>query len=134
VNGRGRFGYTPLTHAAANGHLESVRVLLDRGADPNSLTTEGGSALYWAASNGHLEVVALLLKRGADVNVVRQCGWSPLTAAIYNGHEELAERLVEAGANEGHRCSGKTMYQWAVQHGRARVASVLSRHGYRMLR
>jgi ankyrin repeat protein len=114
-------------HAAGTGHLQTVRFLLDHGADPDVRTTQGGSALYWAASNGHREVAALLLERGVAVNVARDCGWTPLTAAIYNGHEEIADLLLGAGANPDHRVREETMYQWAVRHGRERIAKSLSK-------
>jgi ankyrin repeat protein len=62
----------PIKNAAARGHLDIVRLLLERGADPN-LPEEGiapdGHALYSAAANGHLEIVKLLLEHGAHPNV-----------------------------------------------------------------
>ncbi len=58
----------PLKNAAARGHLEVVKLLLDRGADPN-LPEEGiaphGHALYSAVYNGHHEIAKLLLEHGA---------------------------------------------------------------------
>lgn len=54
----------PIKNAAAQVHLEVVKLLLERGADPN-LPEEGiapdGHAVYSAAANGHFEVVKLLL-------------------------------------------------------------------------
>ena len=57
----------PLKNAAARGHLEVVKLLLERGADPN-LPEEGiaphGHALYSAVYNGHHEIAGLLLEHG----------------------------------------------------------------------
>ena len=88
-------------------------------------------ALYWAASEGHDEVVRLLLERGAEVDALRDSGWTPLTAAIYRGHEAVALILIEAGARRDHESHGENMYEWAVRHGRERVANVLRRCGQR---
>ena len=58
----------PLKNAAARGHIEIVRLLLERSADPN-LREEGiapmGHALYSAVTYGHIEIVRLLLEHGA---------------------------------------------------------------------
>lgn len=57
---------TALGWAALYGHLESARVLLEAGADPN-LGNEGNwTPLMSAAYGGHADVVELLLKHGAD--------------------------------------------------------------------
>src|SRR5262245_3232884 len=68
--GEDRLG-SPLVLAAGRGHLEVVRLLLDRGADPN-LPEEGnaphGRALYSAVYGKHLDVARLLLEHGANPN------------------------------------------------------------------
>ena len=129
MNARGKYGYTPLVNAAAGGHVDAVRLLLDEGAPPSLATDDGGTALYWAASEGHDSVVRLLLDRGALVDAIRVRDWTPLTAAIYNGHESVALILLKAGARGDHESHGKNMYEWAVRHGRERVAQVLRRWG-----
>ena len=130
MNARGKYGYTPLVHASYSGHADAVRLLLDAGAIPSMTTDDGGTALYWAASQGHDEVLRLLLDRGAEVDAMRDSEWTPLTAAIYNGHESVAELLLEAGARGDHEWHGKNMYQWAVRHGRERIARSLQRRGW----
>ena len=56
---------TPLLHAAREGHLEAVKVLLEKGADPKILDRFQWSPLAYAESNGHKAVVEALLKEGA---------------------------------------------------------------------
>ena len=58
---------SPLIGAARRGSLEAVRLLLDRGADPNMPVRGDGNALIVASRAGHADVVKLLLDRGADI-------------------------------------------------------------------
>ena len=55
----------PVYVAARNGHLATVRLLLDRGADADVTDVDGVTALQWARHNGHVAVAALLLEHGA---------------------------------------------------------------------
>ncbi len=57
----------PLSGAAAKGHTNIVRLLLDHGADPNAKEAicQGGFSLHEAAQNGFIEIVQLLLDKGA---------------------------------------------------------------------
>jgi ankyrin repeat protein len=90
---------TPLTHAAWDGHVEVVRVLLEGGADIQRVNLHNESALHYAARNGHLEVCRLLLDRGAKVNIE---GWRNETAlhwAAGRGHLSVVKLLVERGAD-----------------------------------
>jgi ankyrin repeat protein len=48
--------HTALSEAACQGHLHVIQHLLEIGADPNSLSDTGRSALWRAAFNGPVEV------------------------------------------------------------------------------
>ena len=62
-------GRTPVVAAAANDHLEAVKLLLENGADLNASTDSGSTALYIAASNGHVNIVRYLL-RHFDIQII----------------------------------------------------------------
>jgi len=97
----------PIKNAAARGHLEIVRLLLERGADPN-LPEEGiapdGHALHAAVVNGHIEIVRLLLKHGAHPNVEIESSADTLSAALASAgystqpNAEMVELLCSHGA------------------------------------
>lgn len=91
----------PIKNAAAGGHLEIVRFLLERGADPN-LPEEGiapqGHALYSAAANGHFEIVKLLLEHGAHPNVEVESSADTLSRVIMNEDQKMIDLLCEHGA------------------------------------
>ncbi|KAI5919805.1 hypothetical protein F4810DRAFT_703347 [Camillea tinctor] len=60
------YGQTPLSFAAENGHETVVRLLLERGADTESVEAGNRTRLSWAAENGYTAIVRLLLKNGAN--------------------------------------------------------------------
>jgi ankyrin repeat protein len=60
----------PLYVAAAGGDLETIKVLLEAGADPNpTRETPGGSPLHAACRSGFVEIAECLLNAGADVKI-----------------------------------------------------------------
>ncbi|GIW87841.1 MAG: glucan biosynthesis protein [Isosphaeraceae bacterium] len=76
-----QFGAPPLVWAALRGDLETTRLLLDAGADPNRSSADRSTALHSAAFFGQAEIVRLLLDRGADVNARQAAGATPLDSA-----------------------------------------------------
>jgi ankyrin repeat protein len=88
---------TPLIEAAANGHMEVVKLLIENGADVNLKGEAWYGPLHAAAAKGHLEVVKILLENGADVNIFHHN--KPLHNAAMNGHIEVARILLAHGAD-----------------------------------
>jgi len=60
--------WTPLLHAACNGHVEVAQLLLAARADLEAKDTLGYTPLICAAYKGHVEVAQLLVAAGADLN------------------------------------------------------------------
>src|SRR5262245_37823742 len=100
-------GWTGLHSAAQQGHLNAVRLLLERGADPNA-REEGDHTypLHWAAANEHIEVVRALLDAGGDVHGIGDdheldvIGWATYDPSKTRGHNpEVSALLVDRGAH-----------------------------------
>lgn len=76
-------GMTALLFSARDGHVETVKTLLDAGTDINQASeSEKATPLVIAIVNGHYDVAKLLLDRGADPNLLTTYGLGPLYATI----------------------------------------------------
>jgi uncharacterized protein len=76
-------GMTALQFAAREGHAESVRALLEGGADINLVSAgEKTSPMVEAIINGHIDLAKFLLDHGANPNLANIDGLAPLYATI----------------------------------------------------
>ena len=90
-------GYTDscLSEAAAQGAVETVKLLLLHGAKVNY-----GNALSGAVEIGNEELVRILLEAGEDPNRPDQDGETPLYKAMRgDGNKHIKEILLDAGAD-----------------------------------
>jgi ankyrin repeat protein len=93
-----RGGATPLFHAAAVGSVDSMRLLLDKGAKVNATTYGGMTALMVAVHD--LDKVRLLVDRGADVTLASTNGRTALQLAAMGGSSAAVVRyLLTHGAD-----------------------------------
>ena len=90
-----------LANAASGGHLDIVRLLLERGADPN-LPQEGiaphGGALYAAVGRDDYEMAKLLLDHGAYPNPPVESSADAVWIAIRDGNKRMVQLLASHGA------------------------------------
>jgi ankyrin repeat protein len=97
-------GWTLLHLAGFFGHLDAVRLLLERGADASvfSINTMRNTPLH-AALSGPLaaEWIRLLVESGADVNARQHGGYTPMHSAANRGDFEILDLLLERGADPG---------------------------------
>jgi ankyrin repeat protein len=90
-------GVTALVRTSQHGHLRTVQLLIDRGADVNAVSFYGCSALTAAAQTGNVAVVQLLLDHGADISAAADKGHNALCRAAHAGHVTMMEFLVQHG-------------------------------------
>ena len=84
------------------GHVDVVKLLLDKGVNLDGRSGIGTTPLMSAALYNKIGVVKLLLDQGADINAVNSEGMTPLKMAAKSstGNPELIKYLKEHGAKE----------------------------------
>ena len=153
-----RMGLTALHGAAGNGHIEIVKLLLEKGADPNitqenscpplAYAAHGGHAdimeiliahgadpqqrtvMELAARGGHIEAVEVLLEHGTDINVKGTDGYTALNTAVGHRHVELVKFLLSRGADVNATASyGRTPLFTAYRARNVKIRRILLQHG-----
>jgi ankyrin repeat protein len=98
VAARGTNGNDLLNMATATCDERTVRLLLERGADPARANAPGWTPLHQAAYVGLPKLAGILLDAGAPADAeARGEGGTPLIVALFWGHAQTAELLAERG-------------------------------------
>jgi len=124
-------GLTALLFAARQGYTDTVKALVDGGADLNQLNAgDKTSPLLMAIINGHFDLATYMIEKGADPNVAAFNGATPLYAVLniqwapkslypspkaYQQQQttylDLMKTLLDKGADPNARLQRKVWYQ-----------------------
>lgn len=114
-------GLTALIFAARQDDLDSVKILVEAGADVNQVTKYGWTPLLTATQNKNYLIGKYLLEHGADPNIANNGGWRPLYIATDNrnieggdypvrpadmDHLDFIKLLIDKGADVNARVCG----------------------------
>lgn len=105
-------GFTPLHICSRNGweadkkkswkgHKDIAEILINAGADINSISIDGFTPLYLAARNGNLDIVKLLISKGA-IHIGCTDNDYPIDKAAEYDHLDIVKLLINAGATITH--------------------------------
>lgn len=130
-------GWTALTLATRQKHMEIAELLVRAGANPRKPIPYGETVLMAAARQGCQELVRYLVNdiekaRGSgetgtesDLDSSDKHGWTALALAVHQGHVEIAELFINAGANPiSSSPEGETVLMLAAKQGKV----VLTQH------
>ncbi|KAL0992524.1 hypothetical protein UPYG_G00094480, partial [Umbra pygmaea] len=122
VNVQDTDGLSALHHAALNGNLELISLLLESQAAVDIRDEKGMRPLHYAAWQGKAEPMKVLLKAGSSVNGQSDEGQIPLHLSAQHGHYDVSEMLLQHQSNP---CivdnAGKTPLDLACEFGRVGV-------------
>jgi ankyrin repeat protein len=109
ANAFGDDGFHPLGLACFFGRVDAARLLLERGADVNALSTnehvQTAAIHAAAAAQGtdeatRYELVKLALEHGADPNLLQGGGFRAIDAVRQSGDSRVEQLLLEHGAKD----------------------------------
>ncbi len=93
-------GQTPLMFAVIAGSIESVKLLLERGADASKPEADGFTPLHGAGFQGRDEIAQILIDHGLDPMQPHEDGFYPMHRACW-GQKARHTRTVEVFLKNG---------------------------------
>lgn len=129
VNQTDNRGNSLLIVAAADGHGEMVKLLLDAGADLTAVDSSmQATALHAAAYLGHPQVMQILVDYGIDLDAQGPYnGYTALHDAVWQNNVEGVRILKIAGANTNIKGdNNKTPLDLAKSNGYQEIIEILS--------
>jgi len=129
INSQDDEGMTPLAWAIVQERPDAVRLLLDKGADPNIPNKNGLTPLDHACGRNKAvgkQLAELLLAKGAEVNP-KNADSTPLSWAVASDNTELVALLLERGADP--KARGGYILRSAADRGDTEIAAMLIAHG-----
>lgn len=134
---KGDYRQSPLCGAVLGGHTDIVELLLNWGADADTVNEDGENPLFlvvrglWPGVGGCSdEILELLLENGAEVNTTSAKGYTPILVAVLGNKEGFVKLLLEYGANpDSAEDNGATLLQVAAHNGCDSIVGLLLEEG-----
>lgn len=123
-------GLTLLHYAVQQEEPEIVALLLELGANINSLDDNSKTPLLYAIENEQRQIVKSLKMQGADLDFIIDDGLTPLNFAIQSNQPEMAKLLIELGADVNLSTPKMmTPLRLAIKKNQFEMVKLLVKHG-----
>ena len=99
LNAKDEYNCAPLLWAARNGHIDMLKLLLDKGADVETQGYNGMRALHHVCNSSKEKCVEILLEADANPNATDDANSTPLHWAAARGVLNIIVRLSDKGAD-----------------------------------
>ena len=122
-------GWTPLLAASAQNRQDIVKILLEKGANPDIPNLIQVTPLMMAAHHGFFQVCSLLIEYGASINMQDEEGNTALYVASKMGHIRIVQLLLSNHAKPDiPTCSGKTPLDIAYDNSHGKKKKIIRNH------
>jgi len=110
--------------------IETVKILIDAGADVNAINSVGKTSLMMASMNcnsNRVEIVKMLIIAGADVNIKMNDGQTALMIKCTRFHSniKIANLLIDAGADVNAKYRNRTILMILLMANRPSYSDVI---------
>ena len=93
---------------------EMLEILLQAGANPNSLDSNGAPVLFDAIGTSNWSQIKKLIAAGADINLTDKRNVNSAHYALYINNFEIAHYLMELGADHAARTPAGSDMAWQI--------------------
>jgi ankyrin repeat protein len=124
-------GYTAMYLACTHGNSETVKFLIENGADLDYIHLNyGDTYLHDAITREYHDIAKLLIEAGANLNIENRYGLTPLQLAIKYNNTEIINHLINHGADVNRPDKkGETLLHWSIWNGEYDIAELLIKSG-----
>jgi ankyrin repeat protein len=124
--------WTLLHHAAQSASKDIVRVLIERGANVDLLSSMQDTPLNFACKGGHVDIAVMLMDAGADPHIPNVDGCSPVMTCVQKGRLKILEVMLDRGVRLSDVPpwnNGDTLTHMAARYGQYGMLQFLKRVG-----
>ncbi|KJR82158.1 ankyrin repeat-containing protein [Sporothrix schenckii 1099-18] len=120
------FARETMVAAAGTRYATVARLLIDAGAEVDSMDVHNLTPFYYAIKHGCSITARLLLQFGANVNTLGSSGETPVDVATTRSEEATVRWLLEAGADIMiHDRTRRSLFRWSVLTGEESLVQML---------
>jgi len=113
-------------------YIKSLKILIQKGVNPNAQDLVGRTGLMFASYNGHLEIVKELIKAGVNLNIKEEKdGKTALMFTVHKGQLQIVKELIKAGVDLNIKDDryGDTALLYAIKNNKRFIAEELIKAG-----
>jgi ankyrin repeat protein len=128
----GPYRFTPLIGAAADGHLDVLTYLIQKGAKLDYADVQGSTPLLHACWNDKTDCALALIKAGAHVNYASNANRYPVMYAAMHGNDQIIAAIIANRGKLDANCNEGPAVTWAASADKLSTLKLLANGGAKL--